>query len=134
MWGQCRTIELGSRLWPTFVLAISGVLSSSSSFLDSVTGLAIARSLPEIQQRLRWAERLLYAAARNKGQQGHRSLLELLDRLQKEGLLRVERGCAEQGTGEVYSLTDSGAHRLSEERARRSSLVSQFVEEADLDQ
>jgi DNA-binding PadR family transcriptional regulator len=92
------------------------------------------RSLPEIQQRLRWAERLLYVAARNKGQQGHRSLLELLDRLQKEGLLRVERGCAEQGAGEVYSLTDSGAHRLSEERARRSSLVSQFVEEADLDQ
>jgi hypothetical protein len=125
MWGQCRTIELGSRLWPTFVLAISGVLSSSSSFLDSVTGLAIARSLPEIQRRLRWAERLLYAAARNKGQQGHRSLLELLDRLQKEGLLRVERGCAEQGAGEVYSLTileriDSRRNEPAEAHSYRS--------------
>jgi DNA-binding PadR family transcriptional regulator len=83
------------------------------------------RSLPEIQQRLRWAERLLYVAARNKGQQGHRSLLELLDRLQKEGLLRVERGCAEQGAGEVYSLTileriDSRRNEPAEAHSYRS--------------
>jgi hypothetical protein len=91
-----------------------------------------ARSLSEIQQRLRWAERLLYVPARNKGRNG-RGVLELLDTLRKEGLLRIEPRSVEQGSEEVYALTDLGAFRVTQERARHSSLVSQFVEEADLD-
>ena len=91
------------------------------------------KSLSEIQQRLKWAERLLQVAGRNKGRQGPRGVLELLQILQAEGLLRVELRSAEQMTEEVYALTDSGAFRVAQERARNSSLVSQFVEEVDLD-
>jgi hypothetical protein len=90
------------------------------------------RSLSEIQQRFRWAERLLYVGARKKGQRCQ-GVPELLETLQKEGLLRVEPRCAEQGTEEVYALTDLGAFRVTQERTRQSSLVSRFVEEADLD-
>lgn len=91
------------------------------------------KSFSEIERRLQWAERLLYVAARRKGQQGITSLLEVLARLAREECLERER-CKEQPGAEiVYSLTDAGKHRLEQERARRKTMASQFIEEAELD-
>jgi DNA-binding PadR family transcriptional regulator len=90
------------------------------------------RSLSEIQARFRWAERLLFVAARKKGQRSG-GVRELLETLQEEGLLRVEPRCAEQRTEEAYALTDLGELRVTQQRTRHGSFVAQRVEEVDLD-
>ncbi len=66
------------------------------------------RSLPEIQQRVRWAERLLYLAATRKGKRGLDSLPEALERLKIEGCLEGERLDPQPGMEIIYSLTDAG--------------------------
>lgn len=91
------------------------------------------RSLSEIEQRMQWAERLLYLAAKRRAKQGFGSLLEALARLEGEGCLKQERLGEQPGAEIIYSLTDTGEHRLEQERARRKSIVSQFVEDAELD-
>jgi len=91
------------------------------------------RSASEIRRRLQWTERLLYVAAKRQGRQGHGSVTAVLETLQRAGCLQVEHESDEQSTEKVYALTDSGTHRLEQERARQSSAVARFVEEADLD-
>jgi DNA-binding PadR family transcriptional regulator len=91
------------------------------------------RSLSDIRQRVRWAERLLYLAATQTGKRGHGSLLDALVRLQREGCLKRERRAEQPDTEIIYSLTDAGERRLEQERARRKLVVLQFVEDADLD-
>ena len=77
------------------------------------------RSLSEIQQRVNWAERLLYLAAKRKGKRGLGSLSEALERLQSDGYLRHERLGEQPGAEIIYSLTDAGERRLEQERARQ---------------
>lgn len=91
------------------------------------------RSLPEIQQRVQWEERLLYVAAKRKGMQGLSPLPEALARLQSEGFLKGDRSGEQPSTETIYSLTDAGKYRLEQERARRRLMVSQFVEDEDLE-
>jgi DNA-binding PadR family transcriptional regulator len=91
------------------------------------------RRMSEIQQRIKWAERLLYLAAARTGKRGHDSLFEALKRLQSEGCLKLVRRSEQPGTEKIYSLSDLGEHRLEQERARRKLAVSQFIEDADLD-
>ena len=87
------------------------------------------RSLLEVQQRVQWAERLLQVAAAKKGRPTFSSLSTALERLQREGWITCERHPAES----IYSLTEAGEHRLERERARRHSIVSEFVEDSKLD-
>lgn len=91
------------------------------------------KSFSEIERRLQWAERLLYVAARRKGQPGFGSLLEVLARLEREECLKCVPRKEQPGAEMIYSLTDTGKHRLEQERARQKSRVSQFIEEAELD-
>jgi DNA-binding PadR family transcriptional regulator len=91
------------------------------------------RSLSEIQRRAKWAERLLYLAATRKGKRGPDSLSEALGRLQREGCIKFERLGQQSGADIIYSLTDAGEHRLEQERARRHVIVSEFVEDSELD-
>jgi DNA-binding PadR family transcriptional regulator len=91
------------------------------------------RSVAEIQQRVQWAERLLYFAAVRQGKRGAGSLSQALERLQVEGCLKLERLGGQPGAEIVYFLTDAGEHRLEQERARRRLMVLQFVEDAELD-
>lgn len=91
------------------------------------------RSMSEIQQRLEWAERLLYLAAKRKGHRGPGALPEAVERLRSKGCLKLE-GLIRQPDAEIIcSLTDTGARRLEQERARRKLIVAQFVEDSDLD-
>ena len=91
------------------------------------------RSLVEVQQREKWAERLLVVAAARRGTQSFDSLATALERLQREGWLKSERS-GEQPSPEItYSLTEAGEQRLEQERERRHLMVSQFVEDSELD-
>ena len=92
-----------------------------------------ARSVLEIRQRIGWAERLLVVAAAKKGKPGLSSLSTTLERLQGEGWLKCEQSGRHPNAEVVYSLTDAGGQRLDHERARRHAIVSQFIEEPDLE-
>lgn len=89
--------------------------------------------MSEIQQRVSWAERLLYLAAIRKGKLGLDSLPEALERLQSEGCLKLARLSEQPDAEIIYSLTGAGERRLEQERARQESIVSQFVEDSELD-
>jgi DNA-binding PadR family transcriptional regulator len=91
------------------------------------------RSLSEIEQRIKWAQRLLYLAAKRKGKRPPDSLPGALERLQSEGFLNIERLVERPDTGIIYSLTEVGKHRVEQERTRRRLMVSQFVEDSELD-
>jgi DNA-binding PadR family transcriptional regulator len=91
------------------------------------------RSLLEIQQRVKWAEGLLVLAAARKWTRSLGSLTTALERLQHEGWLKPERLGEQPGPEIIYSLTDAGDLQLEQERARRHLIVSQFVEDGELD-
>lgn len=91
------------------------------------------RSLLEVRQRVQWAERLLQVAAAKKGRPTFSSLCTALERLQREGGVKCERSGERHPAESVYSLTEAGQHRLEQERARQHSIVSEFVEDSELD-
>ncbi len=91
------------------------------------------KSLVEIQQRAQWAEQLLGLATARKATRDFGSIFTALERLQREGCLKREQVGAQPSPEVLYSLREVGEQRLKQERARRHSMVSQFVEDAELD-
>jgi len=88
----------------------------------------------EIQRRVKQIHALLDLFARRKGKQSLESLPATLQRLQREGWLKAEKPLDDGPESKVvYSLTAIGEQRLKEELARQQSMLSQFIEEADLD-
>jgi DNA-binding PadR family transcriptional regulator len=92
------------------------------------------RSVSEIQRCCKRAEWLLGLAAARKGKRGIGSLPTALERLQREGWLRLELPEEQAGAEIIYSLTKAGEQRLEQGRAHRNWIVSQFVENSELDQ
>ena len=91
------------------------------------------RSFVEIQQRVSWAERLLVIAAAKRGTEGSGSLAKAIKRLLHEGWLNSEAPAEQPSPETTYSLTEVRRQRLQEERERRHGMVSQFVENSELD-
>ena len=86
----------------------------------------------EIQRRAELIFAFLDRVAAGKRKQSPGSLLTALQRLQREGWLEAARGLGEQPNSEmVYSLTAAGGRRIKAERARRGSIVSQYVEDSE---
>jgi DNA-binding PadR family transcriptional regulator len=88
----------------------------------------------EMERRAKPIYTFLELVAARKGRQSLGSLRTALRRLQREGWLTAERELGEQlDPAMVCSLTAAGERRLAEELTRRGSIVSQFVEDGDLD-
>ncbi len=89
-------------------------------------------SLFDIQRRAKPIHTLLEVFAVRKGKQSLGSLPAALQRLHREGWLKVEPKPDESAEPElVYSLTVAGEQRVKEESARLESMLSQFVEQGD---
>jgi len=72
--------------------------------------------------------------ATRRGKQGLGSLSAVLERLRREGWLKAEPSSdAGAGSELVYSLTVLGKQRVKGESARLGSMLSQFVEQDDMD-
>jgi DNA-binding PadR family transcriptional regulator len=91
------------------------------------------RSISEIQQRVQWAERLLYVAAKRKGMRVLDSLSEALKSLQGNGSIKLESLGEQTGAETIYAITDAGQYWLEQERVRLTSIASQFIEDSELD-
>jgi DNA-binding PadR family transcriptional regulator len=91
-------------------------------------------SATEIQQRAKPIYSLLDLFATRKGRHGPGSLPAALERLQREGWLKTEPPFDGWPESElVYSLTVFGQQRVEEELMRRGSMLSQFIEDGELD-
>jgi DNA-binding PadR family transcriptional regulator len=91
-------------------------------------------SLFEIQRRAKPIHTLLELLAVRKGKQSLGSLPAALQRLHRDGWLKVEPKTDEGAESElVYSLTVVGEQRVEEESARLESMLSQFVEQGDME-
>ncbi len=88
----------------------------------------------EIQQRAKPIHTLLDLFAIRIGKQSLGSLPAALGRLQRDGWLKVESKRVEGAESElVYSLTVAGEQRVHQESARLESMLSQFLENGDMD-
>jgi DNA-binding PadR family transcriptional regulator len=73
-------------------------------------------------------------AARKRMRSAPDALLTRLERLRREGWLKVECEDLEAtGLDVIYSLTTIGEERVEEERKRRELIVARFVENSELD-
>ncbi len=86
-------------------------------------------SLWGIQQRATPIYTLLDLFATRMGKPGLGSLLTTLQRLRRDGWLKAEGA----GSELMYSLTVIGEQRVKEESARLDSMLSQFVEQGEMD-
>jgi DNA-binding PadR family transcriptional regulator len=77
---------------------------------------------------------MLDLLASRRGKQGLGSLSAILERLRREGWLKAEPNSdAGAGSDLVYSLTVLGGQRVKEESARLGSMLSEFVEQDEMD-
>jgi len=91
-------------------------------------------SVWEIQRRAKPIHALLDLIATRKGKQSLGSVPAVLQRLQRDGWLKAEPQFDGRSESElIYSLTAVGAQWLEEELRRRGSMLSQSIEDGDLD-
>ncbi len=111
------------RLWATLDLFILKRFSDDGPL-----------SLFEMQRRAKPLHTLLELFAVRKGKQSLGSLPAALQRLRRDGWLKVEPKPDEGSESElIYSLMVMGEQRVEEESARPKSMISQFVEEGDME-
>jgi DNA-binding PadR family transcriptional regulator len=108
------------RLWATLDLFILNRLSDDGPL-----------SAVEIERRAKPIHTLLEVFAIRRGKQSLGSLRPALQRLHRDGWLKV--GSPHKGAEAelVYSLTVIGERRVKEESARLEAMLSQFVEQGD---
>lgn len=88
----------------------------------------------EIQRGAKPIHTLLELFAVRRGKQSLGSVPAVLQRLHRDGWLTVEPKLDEDGQSAlVYSLTILGEQRVKEESARLESMLSQFVEQDDME-
>jgi len=92
------------------------------------------RSMSAMQRCCKRAEWLLGLAAARKGRPNIDALPVTLQKLQREGWLRWERSDEQSGAEIIYALAEAGQQRLEQERAYRNGMVSQLMENNELDQ
>jgi DNA-binding PadR family transcriptional regulator len=110
------------RLWATLDLFILKRFSDDGRL-----------SLFEIQRRAKPIHTLLKLFAVRKGKQSLGSLPAALQRLHRDGWLKVEPPDEGAQSELVYSLTVMGEQRVKEDSARLESMLSQFVEQGDME-
>jgi len=91
-------------------------------------------SLFEIQLRAKPMHTLLELFAVRRGRQSLGSVPAVLQQLHRDGWLKVEPKRDEDAeSAPVYSLTMLGEQRVKEESARLESMLSQFVQQGDME-
>ena len=88
----------------------------------------------EMQRRAKPIHALLDLFAVRRGKQGLGTVSSALQRLHGEGWLKVEPKSDHAEQSEVvYSLTAIGEQRAMQESARLDAILSQFVDEGDME-
>jgi DNA-binding PadR family transcriptional regulator len=91
-------------------------------------------SMFELRRRVQPLCNYLDLVALHAGKNASGALPSALQRLLTDGCLKTEQRLIEHvGPETVYSLTAAGTQRLQNESARQDAIVSQVVEDAELD-